>query len=421
MFVFSFFVLGILYIVLAVFVLKKVKFNYFNPHTYTALFSFVFFVIAPLLQIFLLKMDYNEKGVLLMNSMLALFFLFYTIGFLFLRKKIAVSANRILKRFNVKNIPRTTLKIVLFLNFFVAFFLFYLLATKSGYGFFSWILHPRTGYQLYRSSFGHYYILSLACLNVVFLLWLYFLRPQKRRTLFLVTLFFLFLSYFYGSKAIMLGFVVEILLYYNFFIKRIKFNKILLAFLSGILIIYLIMFAYSGSKDFNYKGFLSYFDHYYNGHMFFRDFNWRFEYTYGTEYLSRFWEYVPRSFYPNKPYSYGIVSYVIDDYYPGAGETGNTPAFGGPVEPYLNFGIIGVIIFGLISGYFSSLFYDYFLVYKNFIGFIIFSNIMGFSIFPIIGGGLFILWYFIQFLLLIINSEIIKRTSNKKILAKVKF
>jgi hypothetical protein len=140
--------------------------------------------------------------------------------------------------------------------------------------------------------------------------------------------------------------------------------------------------------------------------MFVRDLDEEFEYAYGKEYLSGLWRYVPRVVYPNKPYSYGKVKYVTDKYYPGAGKSGNTPETGGPVEEYLNFGVIGVILINFVRGYFTSLFYRYFLKYRNFVGFVLLSNEMGFSIFPIVSGYK-ILWYLINIVLLLLHKQII--------------
>jgi hypothetical protein len=145
--------------------------------------------------------------------------------------------------------------------------------------------------------------------------------------------------------------------------------------------------------------------------MFFSDFDEEFEYAYGKEYLSGFWNYVPRAIYPDKPFSYGIVKYVVEEYYPNAGKSGHTPSFGAGmagIEEYLNFGIAGVILIGFMKGYFISLFYKYFLKYRNFLGFVLLSSLMDFPIFPTISGSFYkFLWYVLNIIILLFHKQVI--------------
>ena len=138
------------------------------------------------------------------------------------------------------------------------------------------------------------------------------------------------------------------------------------------------------------------------------DFKDEFQHVYGKEYISSLWGYVPRAFYPKKPYSYGVTKYVTEHYYPNAGEQGHTPGFEGPVEEYLNFGLIGIVSVGFVRGYILFLFYTYFLKYRNFVGFVLLSNAMGFEIFPIVEWAPYkVLWYTVNILLLLLHRQII--------------
>jgi len=404
----SFVLLGTLYTLVALFILKRIGFNYFNPHTYYTVNSFIFFVAIPLFQMFFLKMDYSFKGVVFMNSMLAVGFISYSFGFVTFGKRGTSIAHVVLRHFDVRHVPHITLKLHVFFLLLLCFGVFHLLTVKSGFGFISWLSEPRTGYQYYRKGLGHYYTLSLACLNVAFLLWLFFFKPKTKKKLFLTTSFFVFISLFYGAKAIVLGFIIEALLYCNFFIKKIGLFQLTLIGIFGLFFLFLLMSLYFATEQFYLRDYLSYFDHYYNGHLFFRDFNKCFKHVYGAEYLSGLWKYVPRVFYSDKPCSYGIVKYVTEYYYPGAGESGHTPAFGGPVQAYLNFGIFGVILSGFIGGCINSSLYFYFLRYKNFISFVVLSTLMGFSIFPIVGGAMKVFWYLVQFISIMFHSQLIK-------------
>ncbi len=406
--VISFILLGILYILIAVFVLKRLNFNYLNPHSYYMMICLFFYIIIPLIQLIFLEINYDLKGVIYMNFMLAVSFISYSFGFLVIKRRAISLINSIIKHFDVKRIPNIIFKLHIILTSIICFCSFYLLTIKSGFGFISWLSNPRSGYQYYRTGLGHYYVLSLACLVIIFILYLFFFKPKTKNSLFLITSLFVFISFFYGAKSIILNFIMEALVYYNFFVKKIKFHQLMLTCICSLLFLFTKMSLYSSFGQFSFVDYFSYFDHYNNGHLFFRDFGEAFDYVYGVEYLSGLWKYIPRALYPDKPYSYGIVKYVTEYYYPGAAASGHTPAFGGPVSAYLNFGIFGVIITGFIKGYVTSLFYCYFLKYKNFISFIVLSSLMGFTILPIVGGIMGILWYLLHFILIIFNYSFIK-------------
>ena len=68
----------------------------------------------------------------------------------------------------------------------------------------------------------------------------------------------------------------------------------------------------------------------------------------GEIYFSDFWNLVPRGLYPNKPYVFGIT-HVNEFFFPGAAELTNTPAFGGSVNYFADFGIIGIILFSFLN------------------------------------------------------------------------
>jgi hypothetical protein len=93
----------------------------------------------------------------------------------------------------------------------------------------------------------------------------------------------------------------------------------------------------------------AYFDYYKNSAMFYETFfNDRIKLFFGQIYLSDFWGVVPRALVPSKPYAYGIT--LVNEYFwPGAAEATHTPAFGGPVAYFADFGIIGVVFFSLFN------------------------------------------------------------------------
>jgi hypothetical protein len=345
--------------------------------------------------------------------MISLSYISFSIGFFVKKKKAIAILNRFIKKFNIANVPKVTLNIHILAMVLIAILFFLCLAQKSGFGLSSWLLNPRTGYQNYRTGLGHLYVGSMALFNFVFLYILFF-KVRKVVHLIFATTIFTLISYFYGHKGSVIFTLFESIVYYNFFINKIKLRGVLIIFGLFVIVFSFIFALYSQNTNVALsKQILRYADFYNNARMFFSDFDDEFEYTYGREYLSGLWNYIPRAICPNKPHSYGIVKYVVEKYYPGAGKSGHTPSFGGsvgPVEEYLNFGIAGVIAGGFIGGYFASLFYRYFLKYRNFIGFVLLSNVMGFSIFPIISGPLYkILWYLMNTVLLLFHKQIILR------------
>ena len=104
-----------------------------------------------------------------------------------------------------------------------------------------------------------------------------------------------------------------------------------------------------------------YFEYYPNAAMYYADyFGGVIELFEGKVVLTSFWEYVPRGLFQEKPYVYGIL-HVVDFYFPGGAESGNTPAFYGGVPQFADFGIIGLLFFAMINllpvFYFAGLHY----------------------------------------------------------------
>lgn len=94
---------------------------------------------------------------------------------------------------------------------------------------------------------------------------------------------------------------------------------------------------------------IAYFDYYVNSAMYFQAyFKGEIDLFYGKIWLTSFYGYVPRALFPEKPYVYGFL-YVNEFFYPGLAEESHTPAFGGPIEAFADFGFIGVILFELFN------------------------------------------------------------------------
>lgn len=405
---YSFYILFFLYVSLAIFYVKKDSNNLIQPHAFYTAQQFTLLLLIPFIQYYFTDLFEDRRGFVFFNSMIGLSYLFFSIGFFVKKERATEFLNLFIRRFNIKRIPNTVFRVHVLILMFVATLVFVLLAERSGFGLLAWLRYPRTGYQEYRRGLGHLYVISLAIFSFIYLLILYF-SPNNTRKLLLNTAIFIFIFYFYGSKGMIVFTIFQAVVFYNFFVRRIKFKTAMTLF-AGLILIFTLSFSVYRAKESTTSLFtemLTYAGYYNEGRRFFANVDEGFEHLNGEEYINGLWMYVPRAIYPDKPYSYGIVKYVVEHYYPGAGESGNTPAFGGPVEEYLNFGIIGVIIFGFLRGYVSSLFYNYFLKYKNFVGFVLLSNEMGFSIFPVMEWPIYkVLWYVLNIVLLSFHKQI---------------
>ncbi len=406
---FSFTILFILLVSLSAHYIRKDHNNFIQPHALYTVNVFLLLFLVPFIQFYFSDLFPDKRGILFTNFMIGLSYLSFSMGFFAGKIRAAAVLNRFIKKLNIENVPKVTMNLHLMIMVLTAMFLFICLAEKSGFGLSSWLLSPRTGYQNYRRGLGHLYVISMAILNVVYLYTLFF-KVNSGKKLIAAAVIFIFAFYFYGCKGPIIFAAFEAVVFYNFFIRKITLNRSIIAF--GVLVLlFILFFSLYRPPDTSTPlstGILSYAGYYDEGRKFFADFKDNFEYAYGKEYLDSLWTYVPRAFYPQKPYSYGAVKYIVEHYYPDAGARGSTPAFGGPVEEFLNFGVPGVILIGFIKGYISALFYVYFLRYRNFVGFVLLSNEMGFSIFPIMHWPAYAaLWYVINITLLLFHKQII--------------
>lgn len=83
---------------------------------------------------------------------------------------------------------------------------------------------------------------------------------------------------------------------------------------------------------------LSYFDQYQNSIYLLQDIDKGVvKFFNGTVYFSQFWSYIPRGLFPDKPFVYGFL-HVNEIYYPGAAESGHTPAFSKGMDNFVDYG-----------------------------------------------------------------------------------
>ena len=324
---------------------SKIKsFNSFNP------FLIIFLLQLPveISRIIIGPSILLDKGIfdlylniaVLMTSLTLLcdFFILY------ISWKISSRVKLISETFDFNIRPDKMLLAAIF--FYILFFIFLLLLSSHSFGFINWILNPRTGYQLHRTGAGQYWVFAISTLSVSFTLFCIYTKSLKR--LFLLFLFIIFSSYMLGSKAIILDFFIFFLII--LWLRKFKYFKLMT--LIGIPVVMLVMLLnfFGGSlNSFDSLDLFTYFDYYKNSAQFFEDYyNGKIELFHGKIFISDFWNLLPRSLFPDKPYSYGITL-VNEIYWPGAAEETNTPAFGGPVSYFADFGIFGVILFSLLN------------------------------------------------------------------------
>lgn len=210
-----------------------------------------------------------------------------------------------------------------------------------------WMTDPRTAYMVGRTGVGHWYVSSQTCVMLAFLVWLYYVRPTRSLELALGLLIGLTAMYFYGSKAGMVSLLVFIGVYYNYYVRTISNTQALIAVLCGLPLV-LISPWLQGNFD-RLTATLEYYDYFDNAALYVGRAD-RFGPQYGNAFVSSFWEYVPRGFYPAKPFVYGNIVFN-DYYYPGAAQEGYTPGWLPWVLFHLDFGAAGVLVGALLSGW----------------------------------------------------------------------
>jgi hypothetical protein len=230
-----------------------------------------------------------------------------------------------------------------FLALFLASFL---MLTMSDFGLVAWLANPRAGYQLHRSGQGQWYALATSFLGVAFLL--SFLGRPKPRNVLKNTLFYLALSYFLGSKGIMLSIFTASVIFL-WFIRWKHLGRLLFLGTPVVILLLLVNLFLALSDGFGLQAILEYFDYFKNGSDYYHAyFAGQIDLFYGQIFWSNLWAYVPRGFWPEKPFVYGVLL-VNEFFFPGQAELTNTPAFGGAVEQFADFGVAGVVVFGLFS------------------------------------------------------------------------
>lgn len=247
--------------------------------------------------------------------------------------------------------------------FFVAiFWLSLLLLASAEFGIVNWLLNPRDGYQHYRTGQGHWYALAVNCLAAAYVMAV-LQNPRPGRVM-LTTTLYLGLSYLLGSKGTMLSlFVAGLIVLWFLRWKHLgKVTVIGMPLLFALLITNLLLAL---GDSFELQSVLEYFDYYKNAADYYTaHLSGELPLMWGEVMVSSLWAYVPRALVPDKPSVYGILL-VNEFFYPGQAELTNTPAFGGAVEQYADFGLLGVIVFNALSSQTLSMAFLSYLTFRR--------------------------------------------------------
>jgi oligosaccharide repeat unit polymerase len=341
------------------FFLQFVKLSYISSYFKNRKFS----GINPFIILFLFKLPVDlfkvvigppfllENGIenIYYNIAIAITSLSIFVEYLLLRFAFLISNKYTFNSYSLNIKTRYSKMIHASIIFYFLFFLSFYMLSSSSFGFFNWLKDPRTGYQLHRVGAGKFWVFSISFLSVSFaILTLY---VKKNINLFIFLLFYLYSAFLLGSKGIVLDFLVFFIII--LWVRRFQnLKKVFLITLPVALVLMLVNFF--SSMGFNgdgtdYEKVLSYFDYYINSAMYFKEYySGKISLFYGQIYFSDFWNLIPRGLFPNKPYVYGIT--LVNEYFfPGAAAETNTPAFGGPISYFADFGILGVILMTFID------------------------------------------------------------------------
>tara|TARA_X000000950_G_scaffold289362_1_gene412385 strand:+ start:1932 stop:3041 length:1110 start_codon:yes stop_codon:yes gene_type:complete len=207
------------------------------------------------------------------------------------------------------------------------------------------IYSPRTAYQELRTGMGPVWALMVATSTMYFVA-----STINNKTYFFPKyLFFVLSMYFSGSKLAVVS-AVLFPLFFPIISDRTRF--ILFPFML-IISVFAFISLFGNSFEDILKRLASYFSMFNFASMVFEDVaKGDLEHTFGQISLSGFWQYVPRSIYPDKPFGYGS-NYFTELYFPGTGLKGHSISFGEFTHYYVDFGWLGV---------FAPLFQLYFLL-----------------------------------------------------------
>jgi hypothetical protein len=237
-----------------------------------------------------------------------------------------------------------------------------------------WLFSPREAYIAYRSGVGPFWLLAEWCL----MLWLIASIWCERRGLRVLGLVAMAccLAAFFGSKAVVLSVILVTLMHRHLNFRPLRawvwFGSSLLL-LAGFLL--LLHFQSGGEARWQMYS-REYVDTVCRA---FQGTDLMKGDMLGAAFLSSLWGLVPRSIYPDKPYEYGVLL-LHAQLFPGMAEKGSTPGVAPWTLAYMDLGVFGAVLAGLVSGRIRDAFHRAYTHQRNSI--VMFVAYMQFSLWP---------------------------------------
>ena len=326
--------------------------SFFNSETFGKFNPFILIFIFKLpVEIFKVVIGpplLLEDGVENIYYNIAIFY--STLGlfseFLLLKFAFFISSKYTIKLGLFNIFPRKNKMIIASFLFYILFFISFYILSSASFGFINWIKDPRTGYQFHRVGLGPFWVFSITFLSISFTLSALYVK--KNTSLFILLIFYVYSAFLLGSK----GLVLEYLIFFLIVLwlrKYSKIKKVIFYIIPLTFLVMLINFFSNLDSSIEFSSIFSYFDYYVNSAMYYKAYySGEIDLFYGQIFVSDFWSLLPRGLFPDKPYVYGIT-HVNEFFFPGAAEATNTPAFGGPVNYFADFGLVGVVVMTFFS------------------------------------------------------------------------
>lgn len=211
-----------------------------------------------------------------------------------------------------------------------------------------WFTDPRLAYLSYRGATGDgaLFVFAQWTLTIASAICLFVVHTSISRLLVALTLFCV-TAYFFGSKQILLNLII-----YAAYLMDRQGHKLKLIHFGLIALIAAMTFVIllGGLDDTTPLVFAGlYFSEYAVNTA--RIFSPQVleSFSTGEILFSNVWTYLPRFLFPDKPFEYGQVL-INSILFPGAAEIGQTPGLLYWSGYYVDFGFIGIFVFGLLRG-----------------------------------------------------------------------
>jgi hypothetical protein len=349
----------------AIFYGKRIYHTFLTPVAHYGAYCIIASVIAPILFLELGFSRASENAYKITVTYEIIYWLSINIAFLSPRDPFRHISNKIYSVLHNKNLNKPPIVTAYLIPILIYVTSVSILIIFSGAGFL-WLTSPRIAYEKYRSGVGFVWSIASASLSLLFIIIAH--RHQLRfKKIIIPFLCCLFLAFFLGGKSIVLSFFIYSIFMYDAWIRPLKIKYIIFCFILLLTLSSFLLLFQSNNQSPIY--FVQYFDYFENTAYFLNE--KPSGYMFGKLALSNFWSYIPRSMYSSKPFVYGQMN-VTEITFPGAAELGFTPGISQWIAIYWDFGIIGIILKGLLVGFWSKSFFLIMRERKNYIAAILF-------------------------------------------------